>query len=499
MPREDGNAEPLTEDMPTVPEVIESLGVGVAQYRTALVAGAIWLADGAELLLISSVAESVAGEWHMSSFQQSAVVSLVFIGVGLGNFLGGPLSDAQGRRVPLLISYACIVVFSILSACSWGFTSLGVIRLLVGISFGVGQPASMTLVNEITPENGRILMNCLIMTMFSFGEIYSGLLLFFDDPNLLNLHWRSLLVLGAIPSFVFGVLAYFFLYQSPLHLACCGQLRETREVLAAIRRENRREHLPVDFRRTSDARQGGAPEEKPVEVSLLQQLAIIVGRQLFGTTMIVGFSCFILNLIFYGCLYAFPQIMTEVDMGGAPAVNLIVGALWEIVGYVITYFVAVSRDRIPVIKVYLCLTAISLVLFILGAPRAGGADSSWIWTVFLYAGYYGIKFFPAIGFIVIYVYANEVYPTAVRASGSAFVLASGRLAAILAPVLYEAVLDATGHFVYCFWGIVALTLTNLLLTFFLTVETAGRTLQDQLEPLGDQKCFEYGAAGSASA
>merc|ERR1719343_663018 len=91
-------------------------------------------------------------------------------------------------------------------------------------------------------------MNCILMTMFSFGEMYSGVLLLLDDPYLLQLHWRSLLVLGAIPSFVFGIAAYFFLYQSPLHLACCGQLRESREVLMAIRRQNRAEHLPVDFR-----------------------------------------------------------------------------------------------------------------------------------------------------------------------------------------------------------------------------------------------------------
>jgi putative MFS transporter len=487
------------ESAPTVPEVIESFGLGFAQFRTTFVAGAIWAADGAELLLISSVTKAVAGEWQMSGLQRSAVVSLVCIGVLLGNAVGGPLSDAQGRRCPVLLSFASIVIFSILSACSWGFASLGVARLLVGISFGIGQPASMTLVNEITPKSSRILMNCCIMTMFSFGEIYSGFLLLCDDQYLQHLHWRSLLVLGAVPSFVFGVLAYFFLYQSPLYLACCGQTGEARAVLETIRFQNSAEHLPVEFRPSPlSSSEGGKGQEEP-EVSFVQQLAIIVGRELMGTTMIVAFNCFILNLIFYGCLYAFPQILTEVDMGGSPAVNLVTGALWEVVGYVIAFVAGISMGRLPVMKIYLCLTAMSLVLFVIGAPRVGPGASGH-WTLLLYVGYYGIKFCAPIGFITTYVYANEVYPTIVRSSGTGFVIAGGRIASIMAPVLYEAMLSATGSYVAFFRAIACLCAVDFVLVCFLPFETAGRLLQDRLDPAHDQTCCsEYGAASPAPA
>lgn len=489
--KEDTDGEMKMMELPTVTEVIESFGVGWAQVRTTFVAGAIWLADGAELLLISSVTEAVAQEWEMSTFQQSFVVSLVFIGVMIGNAVGGPFSDSHGRRVPLLTSFVCIVVFSILSACSWGFVSLGIIRLLVGISFGIGQPASMTLVNEITPTSGRILMNCIVMSMFTIGECYSGLLLLCDDRNLHHLHWRSLLVLGAVPSLVFGVLAYFCLYQSPLYLSCCGNQRDTRVVLHSIRRENRVEHLPVEFRPSTTS-----PEEE--EAPMLQQLSVIIGPELFGTTTILAFSCFVLNLVFYGCLYSFPQIMTEVDFGGSPAVNLITGALWELVGYLIAFTVGSSMKRIPVMKVYLCLTAASLVAFAIGAPRVG-PDSSWIWSLLLFAGYYGIKFFPSIGFIVVYVYASEVYPTVARSSGTALVIACGRIASILAPIVYEAVVTSTGSFVVFFWAITCLCAINLGFVFGLPIETAGRLLQDRLEPASAEKCPEYGATGSTRA
>merc|ERR1719199_1726418 len=100
---------------PSIGEVVDRLGFGAAQARAAFLGGGVWLADGAELLLISSVTAAVADEWGFSALQRGAVVSIVFVGILAGNLFSGPVGDNFGRRQVILWSYTGIFVFSIVS------------------------------------------------------------------------------------------------------------------------------------------------------------------------------------------------------------------------------------------------------------------------------------------------------------------------------------------------------------------------------------------------
>merc|ERR1719436_735270 len=95
---------------------------------------------------------------------------------------------------------------------------------------------------------------------------------------------------------------------------------------------------------------------------------------------------------------------------------------------------------------------------------------------------------------MIYVYANEVYPTVVRSTGSSCTLAAGRVGSILGPIVYEGLASSTGGYDFFFWIMTITCIVNLALIFFLPFETAGKVLQDHLEPPVDEK---YGAADSA--
>lgn len=111
-------AKNVPADLPTLSGVVERLGIGPAQLRTGLLGGGVYLADGAELLLISAVTQAVSVEWQLQAWQRGLVVSIVFVGILLGNSLCGPIGDKFGRRLPVLISYFGIALFSVLSACT---------------------------------------------------------------------------------------------------------------------------------------------------------------------------------------------------------------------------------------------------------------------------------------------------------------------------------------------------------------------------------------------
>lgn len=409
----------------------------------------------------------------MTPWQRGAVVSTVFGGILLGNMACGPLGDQFGRRIPVLISYAGIVIFSVLSACSQSWFQLTVVRLFVGAAFGIGQPACSTLCSEVTPTFWRITVQSITSMLFVFGEMYSALLVWWDDPLMQDLDWRWLLLMGAIPSLIFSGLALFFLHDSPSHLAVAGEHEKAKLVLESMRGDNRAYGVNVDFKRIHAKKLNTSP----VQV-ILDPLQIIFSWKMLFSTMVVIYSCFTLNVLFYGCLYAFPQVVTDVDMGTSPAVSLIIGAIWELPGNVIAAVAGMFCPRKPLMAAYLGFTMVSLVFFTTGAA---GSQGSWLYFMLLQSGYIGIKSFVVIGFVAVYQYATEIYPTVARTTGTAACVAGGRLGGIVAPLIFEWQLGVTGSFMAFFYFMAGLCALNFVLVLFLPVETFGKSLEDDMD------------------
>eukprot|EP00933_Yihiella_yeosuensis_P071149 TRINITY_DN79340_c0_g1_i1.p1 TRINITY_DN79340_c0_g1~~TRINITY_DN79340_c0_g1_i1.p1 ORF type:complete len:508 (+),score=68.73 TRINITY_DN79340_c0_g1_i1:200-1723(+) len=460
-------------ELPTLAELVDDIGVGWSQMQYAFLGGGVWLADGAELLLISSVAKAVTKEWHLSLMTQGFIVTLVFCGILVGNLSSGPLSDRFGRREMILVSYVGIFGFSIMSSLAGTVVELAMWRVLVGTSIGVGQPSWLSVCAEITPSTWRMVMGSATQSLFIFGEIYSAFLLMADDPSLKHLHWRSLLQLGAIPAAILAVTGFLFLWESPTYLALKGRHAEAKKVLQVMCKKNGVEDLSVDYKQVQVPQRVG--EEDSFVALFERQGKVVFGRRLWVQTLVTAYSCFVLNLSYYGCLYAFPQVLPSLVEHGAAASALLVGALWEIPGMVLGAVVGVTMQRKTGLKFFLIFLIVFLLLFVIGANNHG---KHWATYVILRIGYYGTKAFPGVGFVLVYQIATEIYPAEVRTSGSAFCLACGRTAAMFSPMIYEAIVGTFGNFLAFFLLIASMCLLNLYLVDLLH-ETAHLKLDDQ--------------------
>lgn len=409
-------------------------------------------------------------------------MSIVFFGILVGNLCSGALSDWKGRRLPIIISFIGIAIFSILSACAVGYWSLALTRLFVGMSFGIGQPSFQTLSSETSPVDWRIFLTGCGGALFAFGEMYSALLIAIDDPYIQEIRWRWLFCMGAIPSIVYLVLALAFLQESPFYLALTGNEKDAQKVLFNMSVDNGAPLTKVDY----------TPPRTVVRSGILDavshQLQIIWGKSLLLTTLVVLFSCFVLNFVFYGSLYAFPQLMGDMQMWGTPAAQLVIGAMWELVGVAIAFAIfSIISDRKPVMKLYLILMALFMATFAFGLiagkkaaygpyPSDGVLEGAKAWLMPI--GYYGIKCTNSLGFLVVYQYATEVFPTEARATGVSVGIAGGRIAGMVAPIAYESIVAATGDAVLFFCILVTLTAINFVMVGLLPYETAGMKLQD---------------------
>jgi len=459
-----------------VDDVVNSLGFGFAHWSAVLVGGGIWAADGSELLLISSVTEALSSDWKLSGTERGAVVTLVYVGVLGGNAASGAVGDHIGRRIPILVSYFCIVFFSILSAMSWNVWSMGLCRMAVGMAFGLGQPAWNTLGAEMTPMDSRVLINAASQILFAFGEMYSAGLIWADDPLLHHLNWRKLLVLGAAPSLVLGLGACLLLVESPKYLVMKGRQHEANKALRSIAAAN---GCPAPPPMEFDAAETPKAE---AELGLCGRLRAVWGRRLGFTSFVLCFSTFTLNFLYYGTVYAFPQVLPSLHLNISPGANLFLGAAVEIPGFLLAIWVAGVTSRRLAIQAYLASSFLAIACFLHGTGMDATfsvSDRHYQWAV--YVGFLGLKMVVNIGFVVIYSYTSEVYPTAVRTTGTATCLAVGRIGAMVCPLVYEVLAQATNSFHSFFVTLGCLTLSNAVLAWFLTIETAGKQLSDTLE------------------
>jgi len=454
----------------TLFEVIEEIGFGLFHVITFVMCAGIWFGEGAEILLINTVTKAVSEEWHLDPVAKALVVTVVFVGILTGNLLSGPLGDNYGRKSVIMVAYVCFIASGIISSFAQTVIALAAARFFVGISFGIGQPCTYALASELTPVWWRFASSTVLQFGFTVGSLYSSLLLMYDDPSLQHLHWRWLLRMGTIPGGVCLIMSVFFLYQSPSFLAINGRYDEAVKVLDAMKWFNRANSVSSEF----------TPPPPNVDGSLWdnmkEQATNVLGRQMLWSTTVVVFSCFTINLLYFGYIYSFPQVLPGVFLQTSAAFSLFVGGLWEIVGFVIGLIIGNELTRKQAMKVYLVGTILCALSFTCGALFAERGVAA---HIAIHAGYYGIRAFPCLGFTVVYQYGAEIYPTPARSTVSAFCLGAGKVGGMLAPILFECFQSAFQSFSPFYVFTAACACLNFLLIDTLPFETAGALLTEK--------------------
>jgi len=458
------------ERLPSISEAIERVGFGPAQLLAGLLGGSVYLVGGVTLLLAGSLSDSIGQTFHLRSWERASLMSAIFLGMLFGNSSSGPLGDKFGRRGVILASQVLSLLCGLMCVFAQSFSTLCCWRLLLGLSLGLGVPPWMVLCTEITPTAWRVPSNAYSQSLFVLGEIYSGVLILWSDSTMRHLDWRSLTAAGLIPGFVVAVFAWLFLVQSPAYLATKGEHEQAREVIAVMARQNGAAAVPAALRQ--DVVAVGSANSFDV------QFQALFGRRMWFSTMVVAYSCFVCNLVFYGVLYGLPQVVENVNTGTTPAMSVLLGAFWELPGLAAGAVFGTFFRRIPIIAG--CAVGLSCALACFGIGVS--LNHLWFGLYMIQGALLIIKMLSNTAFVVVYQYASEIYPAVARTTGSAICVSGGRLGSIFAPVIFESLAAYTGSFSTFFLVASAFAAVNGFLAIFLPIETAGKSLEDEMEP-----------------
>jgi MFS transporter, DHA1 family, multidrug resistance protein len=129
----------------------------------------------------------VGRDLDATATQVQLTLTTFFVGMALGQLLGGPFSDRIGRRTPLLAALAALTVSSALCAFSPGIAVMMVARLVQGFSGGWAMVIARSIVVDLTSGPQMVRAMNLVAGVAGVAPVLGPLL----GAAILQLsHWR---------------------------------------------------------------------------------------------------------------------------------------------------------------------------------------------------------------------------------------------------------------------------------------------------------------------
>ncbi|MCP3418833.1 MFS transporter [Bradyrhizobium brasilense] len=413
-----------------------------------------WFFDSMDLAALTFVLGSIRQTFGLSTAETGLLSSMSFLGMFAGAASAGLLADRFGRARVFQISMIFWGLGSLCCGLSTTATALGASRLLLGFGMGMEFPVAQSMVSEIMPARNRGRYIAFLEGFWPLGFIASGLLTYFV---LQVADWRWVFILQAIPA-VFVLVVRRFVPESPRWLASHGYSERAeatvRDIESRVRdRLGGKELPPV-------VRQVAAPAS---EVTGLRTL--FSGIYAKRTTMLWTLWFFAL-LGFYGLTTWLGALLQAKGFPITKSVfYTILISLAGIPGFLVSAWLVESWGRKATLVMNLLCGAIACHFY------GSAADQ----TQLIIAGLC-MQFFLFGMWSALYAYTPELYPTHVRATGTGFASAVGRIGSLIGPYVIGVILPAAGQ-----GGVFALGagafVVAALAVLLLGEETRGRTLE----------------------
>jgi putative MFS transporter len=391
----------------TIGEAIEEIGFGRFQTRLLAICGVGWAADAMEVIIIAYVIPQVIQEWGLTSGQAGFIGTAIFLGMLLGAWFWGTMSDYIGRKMGFQLTVLIDSVFGFLSALSPGYIWLVVLRAVTGFGVGGTLPVDYAIFSEYLPKRNRGRYMVLLESFWAVGTIAAAGLAWLIVPRV---GWRALLAVSAVPGLIV-TLIWRYVPESPRYLLIEGREEEAREVLRQVAETNGTE---ITFDQLEVA-----PRQEQVTVSALWKKSYV------RTTLMLWISWFCISLGYYGTFIWLPNIFVDRGFEFLQTYqNVFIMALAQLPGYFSAAYLIEHWGRKRTLAIYLGLSGLFTFLFAVVSGL-----SLIVGTAVL------MSFFTLGAWGVLYAYTPELYPTETRATGMGAASGMTRIAGALAPIL----------------------------------------------------------------
>lgn len=458
--------------MSNVAARLERLPLAGFHRRLLLIGGLGYMFDGLDSSSLAFLLPVVSKLWQLTSAQTGLVASSTYIGYFFGAFLSGVLADVIGRRRIMMSALAIYCAASMASATAHDWHTFFALRMLAGFGSGAETVVIAPFLAEFVPRRYRGMFCGALVGFMSFGYLSSSILGYTVVRNFAD-GWRYLAVLTSLPV----VMLLWWrrtLPESPRWLESRGRSAEAGSIVRAIESRYEQEGIALSPPRSP----GAIPAAAQGGGSALQNVLTLFSRRLVGTTAVSWLMWFSVAFAYYSFFSWIPSLLVKEGLTLTKSFGYsiaIYGA--QIPGYFSAAWLNERIGRKGVVASYMTLGGLAAIALAFSHTGAQITVAGVCLSFFMNGAFAGV-----------YAYTPEVFPTAVRTTGTGSSSSFGRIGSVSAPILVGLVYPAFG-----FFGVFAMTTTVLLagacVVFFLGIETRNRSLED-IEASGAQTAFD---------
>lgn len=444
-----GQEKPLRTTRVDVIERLDLAAFGPQQKLIVLLACVAIIFDGFDGQLASFAIPLLVKEWGVARGAFATVVAAGLVGMALGSASAGYLGDRFGRRSSVVASVALFSVGTMCMALAHDIPSLAALRFIAGLGVGGALPTATTLAAEFTPRRFRTIAVTTTIIFVPVGGMLAGL---FAAMILPQHGWKALFLIGGALPLAFSVILLLFLAESPHWLA------QRSERWPRLRTLLNKIGHPMATTEEIAEQVSPAEQAKP-------SVSALFSKGLARSTTLLWLIFFMSLLAVYTAFSWLPTLLSA--QGFSPAVSTGGLTAYNLGGAVGAVFCAVAIARFgsrwPMVIFTLAGAATAAIL-------AFNVKALSPQALIIAIGVHGMAVIAVQ--CTLYALCAHIYPTSIRATGTASGLTFGRLGAILSAFVGAAVL-ATSGLAGAFW-ILAGAMTIAAIALFL--------IRDHIQP-----------------
>lgn len=430
-------------------EPLDQGRVSRAQLKITTLSSAGSFLDGYDISIVSVAILTMKSQFSLTSTDSTLLLGSTLIGMILGGFSFGYLTDLKGRRYLFLWDMVLFIVFTALSAIATSFLEILIFRLLLGIAIGADYAISPTLIAEFSPakHRGKLLTISGISWFFGAAGSYAiGAVL----TPLGAISWRYMFAIGIIPA-VLVLILRFSIPESPRWLVQHGKAELARESLRKI---------GIEY----------SPDE--VKVQKRPGFRILFEKKFLAATVFISVFWFCLDAATFAIALQGPTILTALGLTESSAAGTAsIVAFLALIGAVLALLLVDRLGRKPLSVIGF----LGMVVTLLGASFVLATSRSILLIVILLIVFeISQELGPG---ITNSIYPQELFPTEIRATAQGYGTTISRIGAVVGIFGFSYVAEVSG-----FSGgmvlLAAISAIGLIVTLVLGVETKGISLEE---------------------
>jgi sugar porter (SP) family MFS transporter len=430
-------------------------------YFVTFVAALGSLLFGFETGVINGAIADVALYFNLTPAWQGFAVSIALIGCVLGALFVGKPADKYGRRYMLRYMALFFLLSMLLTGLATNFWVFVIGRFIGGLAVGGASVVTPMYISEVAPPKlrGRLVATAqLAIVLGILVSFFSNYII--DSLGAGEMKWRWMFLFGVIPSVIFFILL-FFIQRSPRWLVKTGKIDEAREALLRVNNVADPDELIKEIQDSLDNEvlsHYSALFRKPYFKLVLIGIGVGMFNQLSGINIVNYYST---------------EIFKNAGLSRETAFYLTV-----VIGITNLIFTIVGMSLIDKFgrKTLLYIGGIGMPFFLGLFALADITHHTNIYLVLIsLLGF--IAFFAASQGTVIWVILSEMFPTNIRARGSAIgSFSHWFFNAIITFVFPIALSSIGGGYAFLFFCIA--TILSLVFYRYALIETKGKSLEE---------------------